>query len=384
MEQTEFNVEVVCLKGIQKHPNADSLSIVEVNGFPVVFRTTEFREGSKAVYVPVDAMVPLDDPRFTFLGRHSRIKAAKLRGIFSMGLLVSCDQSWKVGQNVQEEMRITKYLSKADLQEQKAAGQKRPRKQFKVMPEYGLFSGRRYEQLMADQLKDRVVVVTEKIHGCNARYVFHKGKLHVGSHRSYRGSAPGSFARFFESVWAGLKGWFGQRDSRHIEEDDLWWAIAKKYDLETKLKNIPNVVVYGEIYGKGVQDLTYDAPNDQKFLVFDMYDIRTKKFLDYDQLIVGCKYLGLQRVPTCAVATFHGGLLTLKDGESILNPAQIREGCVIRPFKEFEVFGLGRPSFKLVSEAYLLRKEQEEKEHGGQKEEFKKPKAIRSDHQTHV
>jgi hypothetical protein len=84
---TEHEVSVVRLGAISKHPNADALSLTEVDGRPVILRTGEYAPGDLAVYVPVDTMVPLDDPRFAFLKErnstadgYSRVKAVRLRG----------------------------------------------------------------------------------------------------------------------------------------------------------------------------------------------------------------------------------------------------------------------------------------------------------------
>ena len=43
---SEFKVEVVKIRKIEKHPNADTLSITNIHGgYPVVFRTEDFNEG---------------------------------------------------------------------------------------------------------------------------------------------------------------------------------------------------------------------------------------------------------------------------------------------------------------------------------------------------
>ncbi len=105
---SEFHVQVVQVGEIRKHPNADLLSITDVNGYPVIMRTGDFAQGDKAVYVPIDSIVP-DEARWAFLKSKRHILAARLRGIFSMGLLTQADPSWEVGQNVQKELHIEKY-----------------------------------------------------------------------------------------------------------------------------------------------------------------------------------------------------------------------------------------------------------------------------------
>ena len=88
-----FSVPVVRVGAVSRHPNADTLSLTEVRGCPVVLRTGSFAEGDLAVYVPVDAVVDTTVPELAFLaaeGKTSvRIRAKRLRGTFSMGLLVA-------------------------------------------------------------------------------------------------------------------------------------------------------------------------------------------------------------------------------------------------------------------------------------------------------
>lgn len=93
---SEWLVEVVKLGAVRKHPNADSLSMTDVHdGYPVVFRTGEFKEGDVAVYVPVDSIVP-DDPAYAFLQGKRRIKARKIRGEYSQGLLLQVSPEMSV------------------------------------------------------------------------------------------------------------------------------------------------------------------------------------------------------------------------------------------------------------------------------------------------
>ena len=105
---SDFNCEVVRVRDVAKHPEADTLMVATANGNPVIFRTGDYQEGDLAAYVPVDAIVP-EGERFAFLGKHRRIRAKRLRGIFSMGLLTPVEPGWEEGQPVAEALGITKY-----------------------------------------------------------------------------------------------------------------------------------------------------------------------------------------------------------------------------------------------------------------------------------
>ena len=91
---SEFRVPVVRVGKIGKHPRADTLSITEVCGVPCIVKTTDFQVGDLAVYVPVEAVVSLDQLAFRFLkadakpGAKYRVRAVRLREIYSEGLLI--------------------------------------------------------------------------------------------------------------------------------------------------------------------------------------------------------------------------------------------------------------------------------------------------------
>src|SRR6185295_7234258 len=247
---SEFHVEVVRLGEIVKHPNADTLGIVKVRGdYPVIIRLGEFKEGDLAVYVPIDAEVPEGDPRWAFLGKHRRIRAARLRKIFSMGILTPALPGWTEGQNVQAELQIKKWEPAVDFgigDNEKDPG---------FLPVYtDLESLRRYPDLLQE---GEEVVLTEKLHGCNGRFVYLHDRLWIGSHRCIK----------------------------KLDGDGLWASVARRYELETRLQAIPGIAVYGEVYGQ-VQDLTYGADrNELRLALFDALDLQTRAYLDYDAFL---------------------------------------------------------------------------------------------------
>lgn len=82
-----FKVEVVPVK-LEPHPNADTLSLVRVfDNYTVAVRTEDWIGRTVGAYIPPDSVVPAEREQFAFLIGHPRIKAKKLRGIVSQGLL---------------------------------------------------------------------------------------------------------------------------------------------------------------------------------------------------------------------------------------------------------------------------------------------------------
>lgn len=318
---SEFHVEVAEVKNVQKHPNADTLSIAEVNGYPVIFRAGEYLEGQLAVHVPIDSIVP-DTAEWAFLDGHRRIKAKRLRGIFSMGMLAKALPEWTLGQNVQAELGIEKWEPSAPVtmggDDAKDAG---------VLPIYTDIEGyRRHKGVL---IEGEEVVATEKIHGANARFCFHDGELIVGSHKR-------------------IKKVYG------TESLSMWARVALDLGLDKKLAEVPDVAIYGEVYGQ-VQDLKYGKTGTD-LVLFDAMDLHARKYLDHDDFLALAARLGLPTVPQLYRGPWSTSLLSLAEGQSTVPGANnIREGFVVKPVRE-RWEHMGRVILKMVGEGYLLRK----------------------------
>lgn len=326
---SEFRVEVVEIGEIRKHENADSLSIVHVHGgYPCIIKTGEFKEGDKAVYIPIDSLLPLSAPRFAFLRKDDstasfhRLKAVLLRGTFSMGLLVPADPSWQVGQNVQAELGITKYEPPAPTQ-MDTDNEHCPF----PFPTYTDIEGlRRWPDILQE---GENVIITEKIHGCNALYLWHNNRLWVGSHRAMK----------------------------KLNADNVWWRIAFDHYLDRKLPSYPDTIFYAEVFG-WVQDLRYGARQGELFVrFFDVRDIKTLKYLHYHDFLDIADALELPTVPRLYEGSWHKDLLTLAEGPSnIITANHVREGFVVKPTTERFDDRIGRVILKQIGEGYLTRK----------------------------
>lgn len=318
---TEFRIEVVRVGPITKHPNADTLGLSKVYDYPTTVKLGDFQEGDKAVYLPIDAMVPTDRPMFKFLEGHPRIKARKYRGIFSMGLLVKADPAWEIGQDVQKELGIIKWEPP-----EFTVGGDNEHCPFEF-PHYTDIEGyRRWPDILQE---GEEVVITEKIHGCNARYTFHQDR-----------------------VWAGSR-----TSTKRLDPTNLFWKAAIQTRLEEKLREIPGIGVYGEVFGSN-QDLKYDMPGGHHgFRVFDMVKIQTGAYLDWDEVVAISAKVGFEMVPILYRGPWSKTHLELANGNSTF-AKNVREGCVIHPVKErMADFGgtVQRVIFKMIGQEYLLR-----------------------------
>lgn len=400
---SEFSVPVVVVGPVAKHPNADTLSCTSVFGENCIVRTGTLREGDLAVYVPIEAVVPLSLEPFAFLKRHdettARIRAVRLRGTYSEGLLLPLKDfslgTVTVGADVAEALGIKKYeepvrtsTGPGGIKNGMAA--RGPSN----VPVYNV------EQLLRnlDQLPEGVEVqVTEKIHGCNARAVYLSKEaaqkagvapgLHVGSHnvwrkskeplalpmaiwvvlKSIRRALPGLVAgglaglkeRLVEAREGILATW---RRNRSFTED-TWIAAVRQAGLPDVLKDNPNLAVYGEIFGN-VQDLKYGIEGVD-FRAFAVYDVLNRFWWSPEDVHEFCAYNGLKHVPILYEGPFDlEGIKHLAFAkESTLHNGTIREGVVVRAkFSQklsvmMKMKDLERHPLKLVSPHYKLRKE---------------------------
>lgn len=134
-------------------------------------------------------------------------------------------------------------------------------------------------------------------------------------------------------------------------EDNVYYKIVRKYKLKEKLEK--DTIIYGEIYGEGIQDLTYGL-KDIDFKVFDVK--RDGKYLDYSDLLAYCSFFELPVVPQLYKGKFNEELLKQHtEGNSTICPFQIREGCVVKPLKEINHRTIGRKILKSINPEYLLR-----------------------------
>lgn len=314
-------VPVVC----RPHPNADSLSLVEVFGFTAIVRTDDWHGRDRGIYVPVDAVLP-DRPEFAFLDGHRRIKAKRLRGIFSMGLLVPAPDGAQIGDDVTALIGAVKY----EPPEEKAVstyGEDAPAPPGLAPAYTDIESLRRYAHAFEP---GEPVIATEKIHGANMRLTLRDGALHIGS----------------RTRWKALTG-------RHV-----WIKATEKDALAERMARLPpGFVVYGEAFGQ-VQDLRYGAgAGEVRFRAFDVFDPGRGCYLDDAAMREILWSAGFTLAPTVYRGPFDfAALAEVAERDSFTAPGQLSEGIVVRPERERFHPEIGRVILKLHSQRFLLRK----------------------------
>jgi RNA ligase (TIGR02306 family) len=315
---------------LEKHPYADSLSLVKVfDGYTVVVRTADWEGKTLGVYIPPDSVVP-NTEQFKFLEGHLRIKAKKLRGIDSFGMLVPVPDSVydagyyfpiDIGTDLAEHIGVLHYepeLSSVIREAVGAAGDLPPM----AGSIYDIENWRKYKNELN---VGEEVVISEKLNGMNSRYTYQNGRMYCGSHNHWR-----------------------------KESTNVYWNILKTVPwVEAFCRLNPNFILYGEIFGVVQKGFNYGSTQDNpyQFRAFDVF--AEGRFLDYDNALGGAQSDFL--VPVLYRGPYSNEVVELNsNGMTTFGGGHIREGVVIKPTKErFSPRLHGRVILKCVSSDYL-------------------------------
>ncbi len=308
---------------MEKHPDADSLSIIKTYDYEVIVRTEEWNDGDLAVHIFPDFIVP-NNELFSFLKGHTHIKVRKFRGRYSQGLLIPLPSGFdlKVGDNAIEALGITRYDPPEPITLHDETVSAPPGVFFK----YDVENGYKYQNVFQE---GEPVVVTEKIHGANARYTFNDGVMYCGSRTQWKKETE-------TNLW-----WKGLNQNPWVQE----WCEAHE-----------GFCLYGEVFGQ-VQNLKYGSNANQIFFrAFDIWHIKEARWIDFVDVFT--KYCSLISSHVW-VPIVHQGKFDLEhikglaERDSVIPGAKhCAEGVVVRPMQERHSRILGRVQLKFVSNRY--------------------------------
>ena len=129
--------------------------------------------------------------------------------------------------------------------------------------------------------------------------------------------------------------------------------------LATHLQN-GNIVVMGETFGQGIQDLGYSTK--PKFLAFDL--VHNGLVCEYGKFEAHLILLDWSGVPVLYRGRYGDAPLDqLRDGKSTLDGQTLKEGIVIRDDLNTDTGFIGRKMLKMVSPDYLTRKSKDATEY---------------------
>lgn len=249
---------------IKPHPNADKLELAKVLGYTCIIEKGRYRAGAAIVLIQPDTVLPNEPWAEFFKKRGTRVKAMKLRGVWSFGIVMSpydimdafffADQFGdfkdNVGKEVSDLIGVTKYEAPAP----QALDAKGP------LP-FGL--GKTDEERFQNFLElpfGEVVDVTLKVDGQSATYYCHKNRQTGEWH-------TGICSRSLEMK---------------PECNNNYTRINKKYDILSKLLNYcsfrdVSLALRGEIYGNGIQSHAANPHSKMPldFAAFGIYNFDT-------------------------------------------------------------------------------------------------------------
>jgi len=266
------NLNSVCYVGrigeIRPIEGADNIELSIVNDWHAITKKGQYTVGDQVIVATTDAVIPLsisDEMGVTgYLRKGQRVRTVKLRGVYSeclilpMDLLVFVDKI-QDGEDMMELLGIVKYEPPVKMVEMSVGGRKFKYHQNPNFHVYYKFPNLKNAPEMFNE--EEIVTVTRKLHGTNARYgIVKKKKLSILDH----------VRKFFGVKWVGYEYVYGSHnvekgsDSQGFYSTDVWGTIADSYGIKSKLWNFvktfnsPNLlgdglIIYGEIYGHGIQ-----------------------------------------------------------------------------------------------------------------------------------
>ena len=306
------NNNSVCFVGkvtdIKPIDGADNIELVVVNGWNCISKKGEYAIGDLAVIATTDAVIPQsfsDEIGVTnYLRKGGRVRTIKLRGVYSECLIIphryiiKCSE----GTDMMDTLGITKYEPPVKMI-QLPGGRK---VKYKDNPNFHVYyKFPNYKNVPGIFTENDGVEITRKIHGTNARYgIVLKSKLSLWDR----------FKKFIgvADKWIDYEFVYGSHnvekgsDSQGFYSTDVWREIADRYNIKENLwshvKNLSRTntlssgyIIYGEIYGKGIQKNYEYGLDDIRFAGFDVE--LNGEYLDASNAHIHFGCLGLSYVP---------------------------------------------------------------------------------------
>jgi RNA ligase (TIGR02306 family) len=286
------NLNSVCYVGvigeIRPIEGADNIELAIVNGWHAITKKGEYEIGNKVVIATTDAVIPVELSDLMgvtgYLRKGQRVRTVKLRGVYSECLIMSKNvipalrkhPTIAEGEDLMELLGIVKYEPPVKMVEMSVGGRKFKYHQNPNFHVYYKFPNlKNVPELFTEEDS---VSITRKLHGTNARYgIVRKKKL----------SILDRIKKFLGNKWVDFEYVYGSHNvekgssSQGFYSTDVWRTIAEDYDIQRKLWDYvklyytperlgSGIVIYGEIYGHGIQK-NYDyGLTDIRFAGFDV------------------------------------------------------------------------------------------------------------------
>jgi RNA ligase (TIGR02306 family) len=282
MENQNSVAYVGKIGSVSEIPGADNIELVTIGGWTAITKKGEYRIGSLVVVATTDAIIPqkLSDGIgvTNYLRKGQRVRTVKLRGVYSECLIIpisNVPDSYRYdGCDCMELLGINKYEPPVKTITLSSGGRKF---KYHQNPNFHIYHKFPNQKNVPDMFnEDDEVVITRKLHGTNARFgIIRKNKLSLWDR----------VKMFFGDKWAGFDFILGSHnvekgsDSQGFYDTNVWEEVGIKYNIRKKLWDHvkdtyeyleTGFIIYGEIYGAGIQK-NYDyGLTEIKFAGFDV------------------------------------------------------------------------------------------------------------------
>jgi len=302
MENVNSCAYVAKIDEIKEIVGADKIEQARIGGWNCIIQKGEYNVGDLVVVATTDAVIPeslSDEMNVTnYLRKGQRVKTVKLRGVYSECLIIPLKfiphngELYYVGRDMMKELNIFKYEPPV---KQITLGSGR-KIRYSENPNFLVYYKFPNQKNVPEMFLDGdYVQISRKIHGTNARYgIVKKTKL----------SFWDKVKKFFRIAdeWINYEYVVGSHnvekgsDSQGFYETNVWYEVTDKYDMKNKLwkyaKSMGShfigsgIVVYGEIYGPGIQK-NYDyGLTDIEFVGFDVMKNGTYLNVDDAEIVI--------------------------------------------------------------------------------------------------
>lgn len=375
---------------------ADRIALATVGGFEVIVGK-DTAVGDPVIFIPSDSVIPQEWSDTWGITKHldkQRVRAIKLRGVRSLGVAIPpTETEWakihnvyspasvdfalqRIGVlNVAEVFGIEKYTPPQRFRSGGRSTQSPSR--YQDHPKFHRYTGienlRHYLQAFVD---GEPVIATEKIHGSNSRVGRIDGEWMAGSHRVQRLHPDAVRTRvtpkvgILQSILNRCMSLFKAEPPkpetvRRLSPDTLqsqtYWYPLTLPGMQEMIRYLSEnlgrkqVIVYGEIFGPGVQK-GFDYGVQQGKIGYMVFDISLDgMYVNHDQLTGWCQSFKVPMVPVLGAFDYSIEIVkALSVGQSTVGGNHIREGVVVRPIAERQVRGIGRCIMKYVASDYLV------------------------------
>ena len=366
---SDINVTVEIVREIVPHPQADRLEIAKILGTQTIVPKGQYKAGDFVIYFPPDICLPADVSvqlgvdkylkHALFDGKKiaCKVAACRLRGTPSYGFVapITTEQLPRYvheGEDVTARFGAIKYEPPVRVQHGGGTGevwgnQEREPDNFHHYTD--IQAHWKHHRAFAE---GQLVRITEKVHGTNSRVALLKvedeWRFFAGSHKTAK-----------------------RQVDPHDRESVYWhpFELPGVMDMLTDLCGMDDeptndVILFGELYGPGVQDLDYGIPAGE--IGWRVYDCSVNgRYLDSFNLVTTCLFYGIPLVPVlytgpfslALVDEFTNGPTHMAKTDDIHSLFKGREGIVITPLVETYSPSIGgRLILKSVSADYRDRK----------------------------